>query len=182
MKSVVAMPKIAPTSFTVSTKPSIAGITLHLCSPIPNLAPLPLHGDAGGIADLDPDRTRTGPVCAVDSLGNDALNAKPVSVRENGGTVLGDCSLSRMPASVSRRGQASAALRSRNRRSRRFLAIMLDQAEGVEDCGMGSRPRGSSNRDKPSGPSTTASPSIVKLLALVRSAAAAIAASRTVQS
>jgi hypothetical protein len=28
-------------------------------SSIPNLAPLPLHGDAGGIANLDPDRTST---------------------------------------------------------------------------------------------------------------------------
>jgi hypothetical protein len=35
-----------------------------------------------------------------------------------------------------------------------------------------SRQFNSSNRDKPSGPSTTASPSIVKLWALIRSAAA----------
>ena len=40
----------------------------------------------------------------------------------------------------------------------------------------------SSNRDKPSGPGTTASPSIVKLFALIRAATAAIAGSRTVQS
>jgi hypothetical protein len=37
-----------------------------------------------------------------------------------------------------------------------------------------SRRRSSLNRDKPSGPSTTASPSLVKLLALINSAAAAI--------
>jgi hypothetical protein len=44
-----------------------------------------------------------------------------------------------------------------------------------------SRRDSSSNRDKPSGPTTTASPSIVKLLALIGSAAAAIrAASRAV--
>jgi hypothetical protein len=36
-----------------------------------------------------------------------------------------------------------------------------------------SRRDNSSNRDEPSGPSTTASPSIVKLLALIRAAAAA---------
>jgi hypothetical protein len=39
-----------------------------------------------------------------------------------------------------------------------------------------------SKRDKPSGASTTASPSSVKLLALIRSAAAAIAGSLAVQS
>jgi hypothetical protein len=38
------------------------------------------------------------------------------------------------------------------------------------------------NRDKPSGPATTASPSIVKLLALIRPAAVAIAGSLAVQS
>jgi hypothetical protein len=38
------------------------------------------------------------------------------------------------------------------------------------------------NRDKPSGPSTTASPSIVKLLALIRRAAVAMADNRAVQS
>jgi hypothetical protein len=45
-----------------------------------------------------------------------------------------------------------------------------------------SRRRSSSKSDNPSGPSTTASPSIMKLLALIRPAAAAIAGSRTVQS
>jgi hypothetical protein len=60
---------------------------------------------------------------------------------------------------------------------------MLDKVEGVEDRGSsGITTEHSSNRDKPSGPSTTASPSIVKLLALINSAAAAIAASRAVQS
>ena len=63
-----------------------------------------------------------------------------------------------------------------------ILTIVLDQVEGVENRAMcGDRCR-SSNRDKPSGPSTTASPSIVKLLALIRSAAEAIAGSLAVQS
>ncbi len=35
-------------------------------SSIPILATLPLHRDAGGIADLDLDRARTGPIGAVD--------------------------------------------------------------------------------------------------------------------
>jgi len=35
---------------------------------VPILAPLPLNGDAGGIADLDPDPARAGPIGAVDLL------------------------------------------------------------------------------------------------------------------
>jgi hypothetical protein len=44
-------------------------------SSISNLASLPLHGEAGGMADLDPDAARSGPVGAVHLLGNDALSA-----------------------------------------------------------------------------------------------------------
>jgi hypothetical protein len=57
----------------------------------------------------------------------------------------------------------------------RIFAIVLDEVEGIEDPGSRSPPvgRSSSNRDRPSGPSTTAAPSIVKLVALIRSAAAA---------
>jgi hypothetical protein len=69
------------------------------------------------------------------------------------------------------------------RATAQILAITLDQVEGVEDRSSSGLSMGQlSNRDKPSGPSTTASPSIVKLLALINSAAAAIAASRAVQS
>jgi hypothetical protein len=67
------------------------------------------------------------------------------------------------------------------RASAQILAIMLDKVERVENRGSSERDN-SSNRDKPSGPTTTASPSIVKLSALIPSAAAAIAASRSVQS
>jgi hypothetical protein len=60
---------------------------------------------------------------------------------------------------------------------------MLDQVEGVEDRGVRSLLlRNTSNRDKPSGPSTTVSPSIVKLFALIRAAAAAMADNRPDQS
>jgi hypothetical protein len=63
--------------------------------------------------------------------------------------------------------------------------------QGIFDCAYPHRKitacaasllRSSSNRDKPSGPGTTASPSIVKLLALICPPAAAIAAGRTIQS
>ncbi len=63
-----------------------------------------------------------------------------------------------------------------------ILTIVLDQIEGAEDGSACSFTPPQANRDKPAVPSTTASPSIVKLLALIRCAAAAIAGSRTVQS
>jgi hypothetical protein len=64
-----------------------------------------------------------------------------------------------------------------------ILAVMLDQVEGIEDRGVGGLTTfSSSNLDKPSGPGTTASPSIVKLLGLIRPALSAIAPSRAVQS
>jgi len=55
------------------------------------------------------------------------------------------CSLSRKPTRLSRSSRASAALRSRNRRLRQILAIMLDQAEGIKDRGT----RGSSANGPP---------------------------------
>ena len=60
------------------------------CSPIPILAALPLYCDARGIANLDPDRARTGPIDAIHPLRDDALGAKPASVGENSRTILGD--------------------------------------------------------------------------------------------
>jgi hypothetical protein len=50
---------------------------------IPKLAPLALHGDAGGIGDLDPDATWTGSIGAVDLLRNDTFGAKPAGMRED---------------------------------------------------------------------------------------------------
>jgi hypothetical protein len=69
--------------------PVIAGATARGSS-IPNLAPLPLHGDAGGIADLDPDATRARSIGAIDSLGNDAFCAEPARMGEDDRAVLGD--------------------------------------------------------------------------------------------
>jgi hypothetical protein len=54
-------------------------------SSIPILAALALHRGAGGIADLDPDRASPGLIGAVDLLGDDALGAKPASVRKYAG-------------------------------------------------------------------------------------------------
>lgn len=57
---------------------------------------------------------------------------------------------------------------------------MRDRVEKIAACAA-SLLRSSSNRDKPA-PSTAAPPAIVKLVALICSTAAAIAASRAVQS
>src|SRR5882757_11095792 len=58
-------------------------------SPVPILAPLPLDGNAGRIANLDPRRARTGSISAVDTLRHDALGAKPASVGEHHRAVFG---------------------------------------------------------------------------------------------
>ena len=43
-----------------------------------------------GIADLNPDRTRTGSIRAIDLLRHDALGAKPAGVREDDRAGLDD--------------------------------------------------------------------------------------------
>src|SRR5258708_9343787 len=52
-----------------------------LDSPVPILSALPLHRDAGRIADLDPDLARPRSIGAVDLLGYDALGAKRACIR-----------------------------------------------------------------------------------------------------
>src|SRR5215475_4823362 len=51
---------------------------------------LPLYGDAGGIADLDPNRTSTRSICAIDLLRHEVLGAKPAGMREDDRAVLGN--------------------------------------------------------------------------------------------
>jgi hypothetical protein len=48
------------------------------------------HRDTGGVPDLDPRRARRRSIRAVDFLGNNALGAKPASVREHGRAILSD--------------------------------------------------------------------------------------------
>jgi hypothetical protein len=55
------------------------------------LTPLPLHGNAGGIADPDPNTARTGLIRAIDLLRHDALRAKPAGVREDGTATFRRC-------------------------------------------------------------------------------------------
>jgi hypothetical protein len=70
------------------------GRDIHRCisraasSSIPILAALPLHGDAGRIANLDPCAGRAGSIGTVNPLGNDALVAKPARVPEDDRAVL----------------------------------------------------------------------------------------------
>ena len=46
-------------------------------SPVPRLAALALHRDAGGIADFDPDATGARSIRAIDLLRNDTLGTEP---------------------------------------------------------------------------------------------------------
>jgi hypothetical protein len=104
-------------------------------SSIPNLVALPLHGDAGGVADLDPDAARAGPIGAVDPLRYDALGAKLARVSQHGRPILDD-------VFVQQDAWLGLAQQSRQRRLAvqeweiaQIPAIMLDQVEGVEDRG-----------------------------------------------
>jgi hypothetical protein len=90
------------------------------------------------------------------------------------------CSLNRMPASVLQPRQRRLAIEEWT--IAHILAVILDEVEGLEDRRIGGLPTAQFlEPDKPSGPSTKASPSIVKLLALT-APPSAIARSRAVQS
>jgi hypothetical protein len=87
-------------------------------------------------------------------------------VREHGRTILGDVFIEQDASLDSAQQQRQGGLAVEQRAIAQILAVALDQVEGIEDRIMRSLIwRRSSNRDNPSGPSTTASPSIVKLLA-----------------
>src|SRR5215831_11887573 len=58
--------------------------------PAPIFAALPLHRDACGIANLDPNPARTRLIGAIHPLGDNALGFKPAGVREHGRAVLGN--------------------------------------------------------------------------------------------
>jgi hypothetical protein len=115
-------------------------------SSIPLLTPLPLHGDAGRVTDLDPGGTRAG------ATGPSTL-------------------LETMPSAPSRLARTRSPHPRRCVRSAGCPPRSRTAAAPAPPCGIAVRPASrrdnSSNRDKPSGPSTTASPSIVRLLALI---------------
>jgi hypothetical protein len=99
---------------------------------IPNLAPLPLHGDAGGIADLEPAAARAGLIGAVDSLGNDALSAKPAGVCKDDRAVLGDVFVEQNVCLGVAQQSRQRGLAVQERETAHILAVMLDQVEGIE--------------------------------------------------
>jgi hypothetical protein len=77
---------------TKQTHPTAAGASVCKLPglSVPNLGALPLHGDARGIADLDPDAARARQVGAVDLLRHDALGAEPTRVGEHGKAIFGN--------------------------------------------------------------------------------------------
>jgi hypothetical protein len=103
-------------------------------SSIPNLAAFPLHGDAGGIADLDPDAARSGLIGAIDLLRHDALGTKLARMCEHGRPVLGYVFVKQDAGLETAQQLYQRSLAVKERATAQILAIMLDQVEGVEDC------------------------------------------------
>jgi hypothetical protein len=104
-------------------------------SSFPDLTTLPRHGDAGGIADLDPNATWAGLAGAVAPLRHDALGAKPTRMGEDGRTILGDVFAeqdARLDATQEARQRRVAV---KEGALAQILAVVLDQVEGIEDCG-----------------------------------------------
>jgi hypothetical protein len=110
-------------------------------SPIPNLAPLPLYRNAGGIADLDPDRTSTGSIGAIDLLRHDALDAN-ARMSEHGRPILGDVFVNQDVTLSIEQQPRQRGLAFMKRVIAQIVAIMLDQVEGVEDRGSSGLPTG----------------------------------------
>src|SRR2546427_4795652 len=105
-------------------------------SPVPLLAALPLHNDAGRIADFDPDRTSAGSIGPVDLLGDDSLRAKPASMFEHRRAITDDVFVEH----DARRGMAQQprqrSLAVEEWEITQILTIMLDKVEGVENRAM----------------------------------------------
>jgi hypothetical protein len=119
----------------------------------------------------------------IDSLGNDACCTKLASVRKDGRAVFGEVFVNQDASiNIAREPcQRCLAVEERALRISSPSCSMRSKAWRIAASAT-SLQRSFSKRDKTSGPSTTASPSIVKLLALIRAARSAIARSRLVQS
>jgi hypothetical protein len=105
---------------------------------IPKRAPLALHGDAGGTADLDPDPTWTGSIGAVDLLRNDTVGARRQACVKTTGPSSAMCSLNRMPAPVLHNSQRGLAAEEWD--IAHILTVMLDEVEGIKDHVIGGFP------------------------------------------
>jgi hypothetical protein len=90
--------KFYPTrpSMIVGYRTEDLDIHRRICAPppgdssIPIRAALPLHSDACGIADFNPDTARAGSIGTVQSLGNNALGAEPARIGEHGRPIFSD--------------------------------------------------------------------------------------------
>jgi len=105
-------------------------------------------------------------------------------VREHGRAILGDVFVEHDSSLGIEQQSRQRGLTVEEQPIPQILAIVLDEVESVKDRGMRGRAAAQliEPRQAVGGPSTTASPSMVKLLALIRSVADAMAGSRTVQS
>jgi hypothetical protein len=99
--------------------------------PIPPLAPLPLHRNAGEIADLNPDAARAGAVGAIDPLRYDALGAKPARVVEHGRPILGEVFVEQDTSLGIAQQACQRDLALKKRTTAQIIAIVLDQVKGM---------------------------------------------------
>jgi hypothetical protein len=130
-------------------------------SPSPNLAPLSLPGDAGGMSDLDPDTAQAGLIGGVELALRRCPQRKPASVREDDRSILNDVFIEQ-DASLGIAQQPGCSC-----------------GRGIADCACPRRHRGSSGlRGTTPRMWQVVWPehrlAVVKLLALICSAAAAI--------
>jgi hypothetical protein len=94
-------------------------------SSIPNLASLPLHGDAGGIADLDPDAARAGSIGTVHPLGNDALGAEPACTGKHDRPIFGNVFVKQNASLGIAQQSRQRSLSVQEREIAKILTIML---------------------------------------------------------
>jgi hypothetical protein len=97
---------------------------------IPNLAALLLHGDAGGIADIDPDGT---PISTIHLLRDDAFGAKPTSVRKDGSAVFSNVFVEK---DAGRTIAQEPRQRSFPVQEREVAKSLFDQVECIDDRGV----------------------------------------------
>jgi hypothetical protein len=93
-------------------------------------------------ADLDPDAARTGSIGAVNLLRHDALGAKLTGVREDNSAVLGNVFIEQDARLGIAQQPRQRCLAVEERAIAHVLAVMLDEVEGVEDCGSSALPMG----------------------------------------
>jgi putative intracellular protease/amidase len=104
-----------------------------LNSSVPVLAALLLCRDAGGIADLDPDRAWPGSIGAVGAFRDDAFSTDSAGMFEHRRAIPGDVFVEHDARLGIAQQSRQRGLAVEKRAIAQILAIALDQVEGIED-------------------------------------------------